>query len=115
VHEHIFATIVANDEAEALLGIKKFDDALAFANDLRGHAAAKAAACARACARAAAGTAAAETTAAAAAAKAIAAAEAAAVLSATEAAAVFTTKPIAFIPAATASLALTPSIETHAR
>src|SRR4029079_13146342 len=39
VHKHVFAAIIAHDEAKALLGIEEFDDALAFANDLRGHTA----------------------------------------------------------------------------
>ena len=62
VHEHILAAIVTDDEAEALLRIEEFDDALAFADDLRGHSATTAAA---AKAAAAAATAAAEATAAA--------------------------------------------------
>ena len=64
--EHVLAAIVADDEAEALLAVEEFDDALGLADDLRGHAAA------------AAGAAAAEAAAAAAAAAAIAAAAAAA-------------------------------------
>jgi hypothetical protein len=72
VDEHVFTAIVTDDEAEALLTVEEFDDALAFANDLGGHAASTAAA-------------ATEATATVAAAKAATAAEAAAV-SAAEAA-----------------------------
>jgi hypothetical protein len=43
VNENVFAAIIAYDEAEALLGVEEFDDALAFANDLGGHPAAAAA------------------------------------------------------------------------
>jgi hypothetical protein len=56
VNEHILAAVIANHEAEALLRVEEFDDALAFANDLGRHTAT----------RAAAGSAAAEATAAAA-------------------------------------------------
>src|SRR5690606_30199561 len=69
VDEHIFAAIVAGDEAEALRCVEEFDRAIALADDLRRHAAA---------------TPAAETAAAAA----IPAAEAAAPIAATEAAAI---------------------------
>ena len=44
VDEHVLAAIVANDEAETLLRVEELDDALAFANDLRGHSATAAAA-----------------------------------------------------------------------
>ena len=44
VDENVLAAIVANDEAESLLGVEELDDALALADDLRGHAAAAAAA-----------------------------------------------------------------------
>ena len=43
VDEHVLAAIIADDEAEALLRIEEFDDALAFANDLGRHSAASAA------------------------------------------------------------------------
>ena len=43
VHEHILAAVIANDEAEALLRVEEFDDALAFADDLGRHSAATAA------------------------------------------------------------------------
>jgi hypothetical protein len=65
VHEHVFAAIVTNDEAEALLPVEEFYDTLAFADDLGRHTATTAAATA-------------ETTAAAAEAAAATAAEAAA-------------------------------------
>ena len=44
VDEHVFAAIFALNEAEALLGIEEFDDALTLANDLSRHAASTAAA-----------------------------------------------------------------------
>jgi hypothetical protein len=128
--EHVLSTVVANDEAEALLRIEEFDDAFAFANDLGRHSASATAAKAAA-------TAAAKTTAAAAA-----TAEAAAVTkvtaAATEAAAVAVTtattatgvaaaflvaefsadilfaETVALIAAAPTAVALAPSIETHA-
>src|SRR4051812_3177922 len=53
--EHVVAAIVADDEAEALLAVEEFDDALGLADDLGGHsAAAEAAAAATAAAEAAA-------------------------------------------------------------
>ena len=54
VDEHVLAAIVADDEAEALLRVEEFDDAFAFADDLRGHAATAAAAAAETAAAAAA-------------------------------------------------------------
>jgi hypothetical protein len=48
VHENIFAAIVTNDKAKALLSVEEFYDACAFANDLRRHAAPAATACAAA-------------------------------------------------------------------
>src|SRR4051812_23067836 len=44
VDEHVLAAVVADDKAEALLPVEEFDDALAFADALRGHAAAETAA-----------------------------------------------------------------------
>ena len=134
VDEHVLAAVIANDEAEALLRVEEFDDALAFANDLRGHSAAAAAAAAEATAAAAA---AAEATAAAAAeaaaataadhrrrsrrvAEAAASAAAAAVAAALlESAAVIrrncsSPKTVALVAAAPAAVPLAPSIETHA-
>jgi len=126
VHEYVFAAIVADDEAETLLRIEEFDNALALANDLRRHSATAAAA-----KTAAAGTAAAESTAAAtaeaawpvtsktaAAAAAKATASAAAITaafleSASLAETRFFEKPVALVPAATATIAFAPSIETH--
>jgi hypothetical protein len=129
--ENILAAIVADDEAEALLRIEEFDDALAFANDLGRHSATCAAAteAATAAATEAAATAAATATAAISAAAA-ASAEAATVAEATaasrraEAAAVTetaieackfftTTETVALVTAATTAVTLTPSIETH--
>jgi hypothetical protein len=135
VHEHILAAIVTDDEAEALLGIEEFDDALAFANDLGRHPAASAAAAESAAASAAAAEATAAATAAeaataaaisTAAATAATAAEAATVTKAAAAeAAAFTwtavkareflttTETVALVTAATTAVTLTPSIETH--
>jgi hypothetical protein len=124
VHEHVFAAIVTDDEAEALLPVEEFDDALAFADDLGRHAATTAATAAKTTAAAEAATtakAAAVTTAetatvaaeaAATAAEAIAAAETAA-----EAAAITTT--IEVVVAETVALVLAApaaatSIKTHA-
>src|SRR4249919_4244421 len=39
MNKHVLTAIVADDEAEALLRIEEFDDAFAFANDLRRHSA----------------------------------------------------------------------------
>lgn len=124
VHEHIFAAIIANDKAKALLPVEEFDDAGAFPNNLGGHAAT--AATATGAAKAAA-TAAAEPTAAAAAAEAIAtateaiAATAKAITATTESvtatkAAVETAfaKTIALVFAAPAAIPAAPFIETHA-
>src|SRR6185369_2820372 len=44
--EHVLAAVIADDEAKALLRVEEFDDAFAFADDLRGHSAAAAAAAA---------------------------------------------------------------------
>ena len=121
--EHVLAAIVADDEAEALLAVEEFDDALGLADDLGGHAAAgagaaaaePAAAAAAAAAIAAAAAAAAEAVAAAAIAAATAAeAVAAAPLSESAAAeaAVFT-ETVALVSAAPAALSAAPSVETH--
>jgi hypothetical protein len=133
VNEHILAAIIADDEAEAFLRIEEFDDALAFANDLRGHSAATATAAAEATATAAAAAktaaTAAVTAAAAAAAITAAAAEAAAVtIAAASAAAVAAAllkstaefaecwlfaETFALVSTATTAVAFAPSIETH--
>src|ERR1043166_6518021 len=44
VNENIFAPVIANDETKSLLRIEEFDDAFAFADDLRRHSATAAAA-----------------------------------------------------------------------
>jgi hypothetical protein len=44
VDEHVLTAVIANDEAEALLRVEEFDDALAFTNDLGRHSATTAAA-----------------------------------------------------------------------
>jgi hypothetical protein len=135
--EHVLAAIVANDEAEAFLRVEEFDDALAFADDLGGHAATSSAAAAATEATAA-SAAAAEATATAAAgsiaeATATAAAEAAAITeptaacaaagseaaafrrSTTFAAEILFEETVALIAAAPAAVAFAPFIETHAR
>jgi hypothetical protein len=117
VNEDVLASIIANDETETLLRIEEFDDALGLADDLRGHSA-----------TATATATAAKSAAAAAAATTITSAETAAVAecarltiasalleSAAIRVAVFTEKPVALVSAATATVALTSSIETHAR
>jgi hypothetical protein len=132
VDEHVLAAVIANDEAEALLRVEEFDDALALANDLRRHpataataktAAATAAAATEATASAAAAVAATAATIAAAtaaaaiteaAAKSRAVTKAAAVESATETLVAATTETVALITTATTAVTLTPSIETHA-
>jgi hypothetical protein len=123
--EHVIAAIVPDYEAKALLRVEEFDDAFAFANNLRGHSAAAAT-------KAATATAAAETTAAtetsAVAISAAAAAEAAAITESAASAAVaatllepqisaeriFFAETIALVAAATTAIPLAPSIETHA-
>jgi hypothetical protein len=133
VDEDVLAAIIADNEAEPLLRIEEFDDALAFSDDLWRHSAATAA---TAAAEATAAAAAAAVTAAAAAITATAAAAAAAAESATvtiaaaasAAAAVaatflepyriaeflFAEETIALVPTASAAVSFAPSIETHA-
>jgi len=109
VHEDIFAAVFALDEAETLLGIEELDDALAGADDLRGHAA-TAAATRRAATKATATTAASAT----AEATAIAAAETATVATA-EAAAITAAETAAIAAAAEAAAIITAaaaSVET---
>jgi hypothetical protein len=127
VDEHVFAAVVANDEAESLLRIEEFDDALAFADDLGRHSAAASAATAEAAATttttteataSAAAVAAAAVTVATSAAEspAPAAAIATAFLeSATEIAAeCFFAETFALITTAAAAVSLAPSVKTHA-
>jgi hypothetical protein len=130
VHEHILAAIVTNDEAEALLRIEEFDDALAFANDLRGHSATAAAtktaaatAATAAAAEATAPTAAAVTATAAATIAVATAAAAEAAAPAAVAAALLKSdvtrrfiaeETVALVTAAPAAVPLAPFIETHA-
>ena len=95
VDEHVFAAVITDDEAEALLRVEELDHAGAFADDLRGHAAATAA-------EAATTAAAAETTAAAAEAATVAAAEAAATEATTAEAATITAAKAAATEAAAA-------------
>jgi regulator of protease activity HflC (stomatin/prohibitin superfamily) len=108
VDEHVVPAVVADDEAESLLGIEELHDALPFADDLGRHASTAAEATASAAAIAAA----AESTAIAIASAS--ATEAAAILeSAAVTVTVFSEEPVALVPSATATVAPTPSIETH--
>jgi hypothetical protein len=105
VHEHVFPTIVTDDKTKTLLRVEEFDDALAFANDLGGHATTAAAATATE-------TAAAATTAETAAATAAVAASAATVA---EAASAATAKAAAVTEAAaTAAVAATAATVSEA-
>jgi hypothetical protein len=117
--EHVVTAVVADDEAESLLRIEELDDALPFADDLGRHSTSAAS-------EAATGTAAAESAAIGTTVATVAAAESATVtvrplaepaaLSKTAAiAGAFLEEPVALVPAATAAVALTPSIETHTR
>jgi hypothetical protein len=120
MHEHIFAAVITDNKAKALLPIEKFNDARAFTNDLCGHATTgTATTAAEATATAAAAkttTAAAESVAATATAtEAITAAgKAAAITTAAAAAAAFITEAIAFITSASAAITAATFIETHA-
>ncbi|GGO92783.1 hypothetical protein GCM10011329_10690 [Stakelama pacifica] len=95
MHEHIFAAIITNDEAKALLSVEEFDHAGRFADDLGGHAAPAATAAAT------------ETTAAAAAETAAITAAETATITATETAAIATAE-------AAAKAATAPVIKTAA-
>jgi hypothetical protein len=99
MHENIFAAIITDDEAEALLAVEELYNALAFANDLGRHAAATTAAAAKTTAAAAA---AAEAAASAATAKAATVTTAAAA----KTAAITETAPVAAETAAKAATAL---------
>ncbi len=123
VHEHVFAAIVADDEAETLLRVEEFDDARAFANDLGRHAPTGTAAAATAETAAAATAEAIATTAesvaateAVTAAEAIATAKAAteAVTTAEAAIKAAIAETVALVPAAPAAITAAPFIETHA-
>ncbi len=95
VNEHIFAAFITLDEAETFLAIEEFNNAVAFAYDLRGHATTGTASCAATAAEAA-------TTAAAAEAATITAAKTASVTAAAEATAI-TAKAAASTAAAIAT------------
>jgi hypothetical protein len=130
--EHVLAAVIANDEAETLLRVEELYDALAFADDLRGHSATTATAAATKAAAAA--TAAAEATATAAAVAAattaaitegrpVAEASASAAVAAAAAAllksyliaeiAFFAEDIVALVTTAATAVPLAPSIETH--
>jgi hypothetical protein len=116
VNENVFTAIFTRDKAEALLSVEEFNDARAFADNLRRHLrsgrATKAASCAA--------TATAETiTTASAAAKSVAAATAAKAVTATASATktavkVIVAKTVALVTATSAALAAAPSIKSHA-
>jgi len=128
--EHVVSAVITDDETESLLRIEEFDDAFAFANHLRGHAAtaataataesSSAAATAESSAAAAEAAAVTVATAAAAAAESGAVAESAAsaavaaALLESEFAVLFFTETFALVAAASAAIPLAPSIETHA-
>jgi hypothetical protein len=116
VDEHVVAAVIANDEAESLLGIEKLHHALAFADDLRRHpaTAASESAAAAAAGKAAAAAATISAKAATIAISAI-ASEAAALLESAAVAVAVLEEPVPLVPAATATVAFTPSVETHAR
>jgi hypothetical protein len=117
VDEHVLPAVIADDEAESLLGIEELHHALPFADDLGRHAstaAAETAAIATAAESAAAVTAAAAESAAIANAPASASKAAAILESAAFTVTVFSEEPVALVSSATAAVAPTPSIETHA-
>jgi hypothetical protein len=120
VDEHVLPAVIADDEAESLLGIEELHHALPFADNLGRHASTAAAETAAIAAAAAAADPAAAVTAAAAESAAIAkapasASKAAAILeSAAFTVTVFSEEPVALVSSATAAVAPTPSIETHA-
>src|SRR5690606_1022172 len=119
--EHVLAAVIADDEAEALLGIEELDHALALADDLGRHSAARPAEAASTTAAAAVATATAAAaeavaaaiavTAAISAAETVAAAEAAISVSA---AVVVLSEPVALVSTAPTAIAPTSSIKTHA-
>ncbi len=119
MHENILAAIIADNEAEALLRVEKFDDALAFTDNLRRHRRAsrgtatgtKSAATATATAAEAIPAAAAETVSAAS--KAVSATATKPITAATAVAALVT-ETVALISAASATITAATFIETHA-
>jgi hypothetical protein len=120
VNEHVLTAVIADHETESLLRIEEFDDALAFANDLRGHAAAATEATASAAATEATASAAAVTKSAAATkrgtiAESAAATKAAAILKSTLVAECLAAaeKIVALVAAAPAAVAFAPSVKTH--
>jgi len=123
VDENVFAAVIAHDKAETLLRVEELYNALAFADDLRGHPTAAAKTAAAAAAEATAATAATEAVTAAA--KAVTAANAAATAeaiaaattaaeAAVKSAAKVVTEIVALVPAASTTFAAPPFIETHA-
>jgi hypothetical protein len=115
--EHVVAAVIADNEAESLLRIEELHDPFSLANDLRRHSATAAAAetAATAAAEAAAIAAPKAATVAESAATAAASEPAALFESAAVAAVAFLEEPVALVSSATATVALTPSVETPAR
>jgi len=122
MNENVLTAIVTDNEAESLLAVEEFDDALALADDLGRHArtaeatattaaaAATAESTAATAAVAATATAIAITTTGVTTAETVAAAEAAILISAV----VLFAETVALVSAAPAALAATPSVKTHA-
>jgi hypothetical protein len=116
VDEHVLAAVIADNEAKSLLGIEELHHAFPFADDLGGHPASAASAAAETSASAAAEAAAiAAAESATVTESAIAAAEAAAFLESAAIAVTLFEEPVALVSTATAAVAFTPSVETHAR
>jgi hypothetical protein len=121
VNEHILAAIVADDETESLLRVEELHDAFALADDLGRHSTPSSAAAETAAAAATEAAASATTVitaareAAATIAKSPIGPKASALLESTAVAVAFLEEPVALVPAATATVAFTPSVETHAR
>jgi hypothetical protein len=110
MHEDIFAAIVADNEAEALLTVEEFYDTRAFANDLCRHRCTRCSASAATKSAAAAAAEAIATTAA----EAITAAAAETVTASGISTEIVVAEAIALVPAAPAAITATPFIKTHA-
>jgi hypothetical protein len=114
VDEHIFAAVFTDDETETLLRVEEFDDAFAFANDLRGHAATAATTAAAKTTAAAAAEAAASTATVATAEAAASAASSSSYTAASSAAAAASTAAAAITAAAAATIATAVAAATAA-
>jgi hypothetical protein len=121
VNEHVLAAVLADDEAETLLRIEELHDALPFADDLRRHSAAAGAAetaastAARSAREAPAWPVAPAEAAAIAEPAAAIIPKAPALLESAAVAEAFLEEPVALVSTASAAVASTPSVETHAR